>query len=188
MIRAEHPGLLSKPLAGFIQIQVLDPEREEKILKARLERLYERLGRQIGIRWFVEGMVGGSLKRIDPLLFVPNVDGRPMWYDKKKVEEDFAALRHRVTKHRTVLVGHNLFTDLIYFYRTFFGTLPSNICEFKTRIHELFPMVIDTKYLATHFNKQDSNESRLEHLDGQMSKQSEPVIGKLRLSEDFETH
>lgn len=54
----------------------------------------------------------------------------------------------KAKKH--VLVGHNLFTDLVYLYKTFIGTPPYLVRDFQKRVHRLFPIVIDTKYLATH--------------------------------------
>lgn len=48
-----------------------------------------------------------------------------------------------------MIVGHNLFTDLVYLYTTFVGPLPNDVEDFQDRIRGLFPIVIDTKYLAT---------------------------------------
>ncbi len=52
-------------------------------------------------------------------------------------------------KREAVVVGHNLFTDLVCLYKTFVGPLPERVEEFQERIHNLFPVVFDTKYLAT---------------------------------------
>lgn len=48
------------------------------------------------------------------------------------------------------IIGHNMFTDLVYLYHTFIGTLPDTLDGFCDAIHELFPKIIDTKYLATY--------------------------------------
>jgi poly(A)-specific ribonuclease len=66
-----------------------------------------------------------------------------MHQELKKVQKALKAKRH-------VIVGHNLFMDLMFVYATFIGRLPSRVEEFQEKIHKLFPLVIDTKYLATH--------------------------------------
>ena len=178
LVRAENPELVSYNQPGFIQIKFVDHEQEEKVKKARLEAFYEKVRRQIGVRWFVEGLVGGCLKKVDPTTFVRTVNGRSLWYDSKKMGEDFAALRRRVLRHRTVLVGHNMFTDLIYFYRCFFGALPDDIREFMRIIHKLFPLIIDTKYLATHSKNSADVRSGLGELECDLARMDIPKIGE----------
>jgi len=34
-------------------------------------------------------------------------------------------------------------------YKTFVGKLPDTVIEFKEKLHKLFPVVLDTKYMAT---------------------------------------
>jgi len=46
-------------------------------------------------------------------------------------------------------VGHNVFGDLIHLYRCFVGQLPGTIEEFSAMVHQDFPVVCDTKYIAT---------------------------------------
>ena len=179
LLRAEHPELTLIPQPGFIQIKYIDQNVEDKIAKARLEAFHERVRRQIGIRWFVEAMVGGSLKRVDPTTLVrPDKDGKMGWFDKRRTLEEFDTLRHCVEKHRTVLVGHNMFMDLINFYRCFVGTLPETLQEFKSKIHALFPFIIDTKYLATHLGSNGDVRSRLEQVDGDLVGMPVPVLGR----------
>ena len=54
-------------------------------------------------------------------------------------------LKHR----RPVLVGHNMFLDLCFLYATFFAPLPETLDLFRGKISELFPRVVDTKYIVT---------------------------------------
>jgi hypothetical protein len=56
----------------------------------------------------------------------------------------------RRTHSKRVLVGHNLFTDLAFIHKTFVGHLPLDVSAFQEMIHELFPIVIDTKYPSTY--------------------------------------
>ena len=82
-------------------------------------------------------------------------------------------------KH-TVLVGHNLFLDLVYFYSTFFGPLPDRVGDFQHIIAGLFPLIFDTKYLADTINNNSPlYKSSLEELDHELSKLPVPVIGRL---------
>jgi poly(A)-specific ribonuclease len=75
-----------------------------------------------------------------------------------------------------VLVGHNLFIDLIFIYQTFVGTLPDKVTEFNKRIHELFPKVFDTKYLATQAGSSMRTKSGLKDLCDDLKTRQNPFI------------
>ena len=180
LVRAEFPSLISINQPGFMQIKNFNAMHEETLTKVRLKTFSEKISRQTGLRWFVEAMVGGSLETLDPTTLIRPIDGRPPWFNRKNVEADFGVLRRRLQNHRTVLVGHNIFVDLIYFYRCFIGPLPSSVQEFKSEIHKLFPMIIDTKYLATHLNNSNDVRSGLVELDMDLSSMKIPAIGMLK--------
>jgi poly(A)-specific ribonuclease len=95
--------------------------------------------------------------------------------DVQQATTGFAGLCADIRKTQTVLVGHNLFVDLVFFYRTFIGHLPHQVDEFCTAIHELFPLIIDTKFMATHANFRRSHSS-LEDVDSEYAKQPLPKI------------
>lgn len=46
-----------------------------------------------------------------------------------------------------VLVGHNIFHDIVFIHETFLGPLPDDLSTFIRTMHELFPLIVDTKYL-----------------------------------------
>ena len=172
----KHPELTAFSRQSFIQIIDYDEERERS-LQSRRNMYFERdLGRQIGLRWPIEAMVGGDLAGLNPNEFLVYVDGR-----QEAVIQQVMNLRARLRGNRTVLVGHNVFLDLMYFYKCFFGTLPDRVEDFQRVIHELFPTVIDTKYLATHNHDNPAMaNSSLEQLDVELSKlplDKVPVIG-----------
>ncbi|KAF8466616.1 CAF1 family ribonuclease-domain-containing protein [Kalaharituber pfeilii] len=79
---------------------------------------------------------------------------------------------------RTVLVGHNLFMDLLHLYNCFIGKLPDKVEEFVHLIHTSFPIVIDTKYLATcHDDSATANSaSTLQLLESLLRFQANPKI------------
>jgi poly(A)-specific ribonuclease len=64
-----------------------------------------------------------------------------------KAELDLVVFQLQTKGH--LIVGHNLFMDLGFLYKTFIGPLPKNVQDFCKKINELFPMVVDTKYMAT---------------------------------------
>ena len=172
----KHPELVAVSRQSFIQIIDHDEERERS-LQSRRKMYFERdLGRQIGLRWPIEAMVGGDLAGLDPKEFLVYVDGR-----QEDVTRQVKSLQVRLQGKRTVLVGHNVLLDLMYFYKCFFGSLPDCLEDFQRVIHELFPIVIDTKYLATHNRDNPAMaNSSLEQLDVELSKlpfDKVPVIG-----------
>ncbi|KAL7273652.1 hypothetical protein RUND412_003464 [Rhizina undulata] len=88
-------------------------------------------------------------------------------------------LRHIVDaifKANPVLVGHNLFTDLINLYYGFIGVLPETVEEFATLIHKNFPIVIDTKFVATCDGDSGNLSSSLQTLWETLGVQRYPSI------------
>ncbi|RYP15225.1 hypothetical protein DL765_005864 [Monosporascus sp. GIB2] len=65
----------------------------------------------------------------------------------KDFSKDFDAVKceESLQKNRQIIVGHNLFHDLVFIYRRFFGPLPEKLDDFLVEIHKLFPGVADTK-------------------------------------------
>lgn len=141
----KHPELVAVNRQSFIQIIDYDEQREIQLKYRKLRYFEKDLGQQIGLRWLVEAMVGGDLSGLDPNDFLAYVEGR-----QEEVVEQVNALKASLENKRTVLVGHNVFMDLMYFYKCFFGALPAKVEDFQRIIHDLFPTIIDTKFLATH--------------------------------------
>lgn len=78
----------------------------------------------------------------------------------------------------TILVGHNLFLDLIYFFTCFFGSLPARVEGFQNIVAEVFPLVFDTKYLADKINDNSPlYKSSLDEIDQELSRLPIPTIG-----------
>lgn len=70
-------------------------------------------------------------------------------YGEFNKQFDMSKCEEVLQKNRPIIVGHNLFHDLVFIYRTFFGPLPNDLDTFLTAIHQLFPRIADTKYMAT---------------------------------------
>lgn len=131
---------------SFIQIVAYDEIREKAVRDQRYRHTQERIWKQTGFRWIAEALAGGDLSNLDPGYFRSIVvtgarDGLNKFADR---------LKQQVKSNRPLLVGHNLFTDLVYFCRCFFGPLPDKVEDFQAMAQSLFPALIDTKYMATH--------------------------------------
>ncbi|KAI4935048.1 uncharacterized protein J4E92_002334 [Alternaria infectoria] len=150
LVRAEFPELVSIGRGECIRILHLDPVREADNMRRIKNRVKESIVRQTGFRWIFEALVkGGDINRADPL-YVARTTGTIVTADAHDIRDRYDRAIERLKIKQPVLVGHNMFTDIVYFYRTFVGQLPDTLQGFQDAIHELFPNIIDTKYLATH--------------------------------------
>jgi hypothetical protein len=150
LVEVEYSGLVTVGRPTFIQIIEYDEEREKSIQDQRVKRVQERAWKETGFRWIAEALAGGDLTKLNSNYFsgirantAPREQGETLNY----FVDNF---KQRLKAHRPVLVGHNLFTDLVYFFRCFFGPLPESVEDFQSMVYEHFPVLIDTKYLATH--------------------------------------
>ena len=117
----KHPELVAVNRQSFIQIIDYDEQREIQLKYRKLRYFEKDLGQQIGLRWIVEALVGGDLSGLDTNEFLVYVEGQ-----QEEVVEQVNALKASLENKRTVLVGHNVFMDLMYFYKCFFGPLPAD--------------------------------------------------------------
>ena len=54
-----------------------------------------------------------------------------------------------IAESRKPLIGHNSYMDLLFVCRHYlWGYLPESWEQFKTMVHEIFPIIYDTKYMA----------------------------------------
>ena len=56
-----------------------------------------------------------------------------------------------IVKTKKPIVGHNMLLDLLHLYKAFYEPLPDSVDEFKQTIHSLFPVIYDTKLMASYF-------------------------------------
>ncbi|KAF2875370.1 ribonuclease H-like domain-containing protein [Massariosphaeria phaeospora] len=150
LVRAEFPDLVSIGRTDHIKIVEFDAQREEDNTKRLKRRTKDQIVRQTGFRWIIEALAKGDVDEIDPLYFARNKEGMVIAADVNNIKSRFDRATQRLKHHQPVLVGHNMFTDLVYLYSAFIGQLPETLQGFCEAIHELFPRIIDTKYLATH--------------------------------------
>ncbi|CAL4130463.1 unnamed protein product, partial [Meganyctiphanes norvegica] len=89
----------------------------------------------------------------------------------------FSSIFHCLVEHRKPLILHNCLLDLILMYKQFHRHLPRNYEVFKNDIHNIFPLIYDTKFLANElkFYFRDKDEKAVKIL-------SESNLGKLSTS------
>ena len=168
-----------------------DKERDDAQLQRKIAWYEDKVAQQVGLRWLAEAICPDVNKvlpknRVPPfasgdLVALATSTFPPMDMTDEEREAHklrFGELCKILKEKRTVLVGHNLFLDLIYFYSTFFGPLPDRVEGFQKIIANLFPLVFDTKYLADKINDNSPlYKSSLQEIDQELSKLPVPIIG-----------
>ena len=183
--------MVSVSKSDFIQLYPFDQQREDAVLQRKMARYEGDLARHVGIRWLAEAMCPDIDKVLPKELVSPFTSGnlealKSLTYPPIEMTEEqqeahalqCSQLCKTLKEKRTVLVGHNLFLDLIYFYNFFFGPLPDRVEGFQKTIAQLFPLVFDTKYLADKINDNSPlYRSSLQEIDQELSKLPLPIIG-----------
>ncbi|TRY79724.1 hypothetical protein TCAL_13099 [Tigriopus californicus] len=67
----------------------------------------------------------------------------------------FAKVIQKLSQSRKPVVGHNMFLDLCYTLNQFVCTLPESYSEFKHLANKTFPILVDTKTMATQYPFRD---------------------------------
>ncbi|XP_059886460.1 poly(A)-specific ribonuclease PNLDC1 isoform X1 [Delphinus delphis] len=76
-------------------------------------------------------------------------DRESCWQEKILLSaRGFSVFFQMLVKAQKPLVGHNMMMDLLHLHEKFFRPLPESYEEFKVNIHNLFPVLIDTKSVA----------------------------------------
>lgn len=105
----------------------------------------------IGLRWVFDALSNQDLDGIEPRWFCTLFNEHPDYIEElMSVSEQLHHVKQKLATKEHVIVGHNLFTDLMFFYNTFHETLPISVIDFQEAIHDLFPTVFDTKFLASY--------------------------------------
>jgi poly(A)-specific ribonuclease len=152
LVRAEFLDLSTRPSFGNVLVENLDERREAAFLASKKEKVQKEIISLTGFRWLIEAMTGSDLAALDDISqFAHDPDtGAAIYFDHQHLKAKWDRVSVRLRNRPTVLVGHNLFTDLIYLFRAFIGPLPDTVQEHAKNIHALFPRVVDTKFLATY--------------------------------------
>lgn len=177
LVRKEHPHLVSLGRSGSIFIKPLD-EMKEAALRETKKRYHQKdILRHRGFCWIVRALLGQSLDDLEVRDFAKDpVTGMALVYSRSSVQARFDRIQHWLNNRRPVLVGHNVFVDLVYLYQAFVDDLPETLDEFSTAIHDYFPLIIDTKFLVTHDVKNTMPQSRLDEIWELLRQEAEPKI------------
>ncbi|KAL3467732.1 ribonuclease H-like domain-containing protein [Aspergillus heterothallicus] len=176
LIEVEYPSLVTIGKPTFVQIIEYDEEREKAVRDRRVQWVRERAWNEAGFRWVAEALAGGDLSQLSPNYFT-GIKANSSHTDLTKSTTEFAdEFKARLKACRPILVGHNLFMDLIYFFRCFFGPLPDKLEDFQSLAHEHFPILIDTKYLATHDCGSINPTSSLQEINDKLMQTPLPMM------------
>lgn len=171
LVRAEFPDLVSVGnKEESIKILRFDAAREEENTNRMKRRTVENINRQTGFRWIVEALTNGDISPTDPFRSRIIADGRV------DVKDRWNSTKEKLRYNQPVIVGHNMFTDLVYFYRSFIGELPETLDGFCEALHEVFPRIIDTKWLATYAEGDLNASPSLQEIAESMQDQPLPSI------------
>ncbi|ODM94983.1 Poly(A)-specific ribonuclease PARN [Orchesella cincta] len=71
----------------------------------------------------------------------------------------FSKIIEAIREARKPVIGHNILNDILFTIHLFWSDLPESYEEFKRIVHDLFPVVYDTKFLAreVHQLRRDIN-------------------------------
>ncbi|KAL2797528.1 ribonuclease H-like domain-containing protein [Aspergillus keveii] len=176
LIEVEYSSLVTIGRPTFVQIIDYDEDREKAVRDKRVQWVRERAWRETGFRWVAEALSRGDLSNLCPSYF-NGLKSNSSHADMTKSTTEFADdFKERLKTHRPILVGHNLFMDLIYFFRCFFGPLPDQLEDFQSMVHEHFPVLIDTKYLATHDCGSINPTSSLKEINDELMQLPTPMM------------
>ena len=179
LIEVEYPSLVTIGKPAFIQIMQYDEQREKAVKEQKMRYVQDRMWRQMGFRWIAEALAGGDLSNLDQSYFVTVMSQSTSFPKGQQSLTQFSqALKQRLKYRKPVIVGHNLFTDLVYFYKCFFGPLPDRVVDFQAMAHELFPVLMDTKYMATYDCGSINPTSSLTDINQDLYQMILPRIGK----------
>lgn len=179
IVRADFPSLITHGRKDAVAVQFKNAEVEVEQKTHNDKKLKGLLFEQMGFRLITEALASGSLESIDIHQVGRGIHNEHTPTSTKLFEKRLGELEKSLQEHQTVLVGHNCFLDLVYIYRTFYGTLPNTVEEFQAALHEIFPLIIDTKFMATSLPEDEHRNLQLFELDEALAGSKVPVIGNV---------
>ncbi|EXJ66533.1 uncharacterized protein A1O5_10202 [Cladophialophora psammophila CBS 110553] len=156
IVRNEYPNLKTQGMGHFVQVTNPTSKQQANEKRERERKREIEVENAIGFRWILEAITGGDISKL-PHYYV--VAGFPPEDQPKDVQAFLNQLQTTLQSRSRALVGHNCLTDVMNLYRCFIGDLPEKVADFSARLRELFPIVIDTKYVAGLGNKRWADTS-----------------------------
>ncbi|KAK5197674.1 hypothetical protein LTR92_001916 [Exophiala xenobiotica] len=181
IVRSEWPKLKTRGMGHFVQITKPTDEQQATYRDIRAQNREREIAHAVGFRWGIEAIMGGDISRL-PHYYVEAAF--PEGQAPKDIQGFLNQLQQDLQRGTRAFVGHNCLTDLINLYRCFIGDLPERVEDFSARVIELFPIVLDTKYLATVGSKYRSDTS-LKAVESDLSSMGIP---RIHLPSDFDRY
>jgi poly(A)-specific ribonuclease len=183
LVRSEFPSLRTMTRSGSIHIAKYDAKREKDIAAGRMNKAKRMVQENIGFRWIAEALFGETryLDSMDLKAFgAADANGPRQKAASANSYETNAKKREIIEKLESrpiVLVGHNIFGDLAYLYQNFIADLPETLDEFRLILRRAMPLIIDTKYMATHNCGSVQPPSSLEQVAESLRSHLDPGYG-----------
>ncbi|KAI1608372.1 poly(A)-specific ribonuclease [Exophiala viscosa] len=171
-VRNEYPKLKTQGMGHFVQITNPTAEQQANEKEVREDMREREVAHAVGFRWLLEAIMGGDLSKL-PHFYVKAA------FPEEKAPADIQgyldSLQTQLKSRPRIFVGHNCLTDVINLYRCFIGDLPERVDDFKAGLHELFPFILDTKYVAGIGSKRWADTS-LQSVESDLSSVEVPRI------------
>ncbi|KAF2400807.1 CAF1-domain-containing protein [Trichodelitschia bisporula] len=188
-VRNEYPTLKTGSENGAIFVKLKSNIEAESLDSLRVRQHSAEISKAVGFRWILEAMVGGDLSHMDIRQYAmetirayePGVDNVMTYLAATRKSLD------NLKNRRTVLVGHNMLFDLVYLL-ALLGPLPDSVEAFQATIHKLFPLIIDTKFMATAVERSPNSTNGASSLDQVMASLKSNKIPTIVLDSAFKKY
>jgi poly(A)-specific ribonuclease len=179
LIRAEYPQLITMSRSGIMTIRIKNQDREAEHQARRLDRSKAQVRNHIGFRHVIDALCGQDIGDLEcykaaKSSSIPFLESSSSSPDDSRLDAFQSARQHlriieALQKRRPAIVGHNVLNDLIYLHHAFINPLPDSVAEFASSVHSYFPIVVDTKYMATYKDSSMNPTSSLAKLDEELA-------------------
>ncbi|KEG05913.1 putative ribonuclease [Trypanosoma grayi] len=131
--------------------EVFLPPQRSKNVREKFERYLEQNIPNISLTFRRQGvMQSGTLHAI-----FPEERSRMLIKEQTHRERElmdmlgFRLVFKALAESNKPCVGHNCFADILFLFASLEGPLPGTLLEFKERMRQVFPIVFDTRYIAS---------------------------------------
>lgn len=193
LVRASFPTLTTLGRADSVAVQLKDQDDLDHYKYSVQRRVEAQLTQQTGFRWVADALAGRERGEMDVGMLGRKIDDEEPAKGFESFNGRIKDLFESCKRRRKVLVGHNCFLDFVFFYKFFYGDLPETVVEFQKLVHEIFPLVFDTKFMATYGPEGARYRSwQLAQIADVLAKEKRLVISKCKhdsgsTGDDFQT-
>lgn len=118
--------------------------------------IYEVIGEKYPMGLYLQSEINSEKKKFIRVIKVTNAASKAKSLEEQKQETDlyneafgFTNIIRLLSTSKKPLIGHNMFLDLFHSVTNFFSDAPDDLAEFKSLITTLFPLIFDTKLIAS---------------------------------------